>query len=154
MSFKKTDTDFHGFQITAQDRYYGNRLGSTFINVGDDEDTQVEGGGRYVTHTKKGTQQKFWHVKWQAPPADFLTVNPVRFYAMGVESNNDETSMGDYVYTATRLIVVEPKRPKRDKRSTLLTRARNAKKSSAGYNLNCYVVWRNAVAVAAFLYRG
>ena len=67
-------------------------------------------------------------MKWQAPPADFLTVNPVRFYAMGVESNNDDTSMGDYVYTATRLIVVEPKKAKKDKRSTLLTRARNTKR--------------------------
>ena len=46
VSFKQTDTEFHGFQITAQDSYYGNRLVGTFINVGDDEDTQVEAGGR------------------------------------------------------------------------------------------------------------
>ena len=34
----------------------------------------------------------------------------MKFYAMGVEANNDETSMGDYVYKATRLIVVESKK--------------------------------------------
>lgn len=112
ISFKQTDTDFHGFQITAQDSYFGNRLVGTFINVGDDEDTQVEAGGRFATHTKKGTNQKFWHVKWQAPPTDFFVANPIRFYAMGVESNNDGTPMGDYIYRATRLIVVEPKKVK------------------------------------------
>jgi len=112
VSFKQTNTDFHGFQITAQDTYF-NRLVGTFINVGDD-DTQVEeAGGRFATHTKKGTQQKFWHVKWQAPPPDFWVANPVRFYAMGIEANNDETPMGDYIYKATRLIVVEPKKAKK-----------------------------------------
>ncbi|MDN3511442.1 MAG: Reeler domain-containing protein [Candidatus Jettenia sp. CY-1] len=109
VSFKQTDTDFHGFQITAQDRYY-NRLVGTFVNVGDDEDTQVEAEGNYATHTKKGTQQKFWHVKWQAPPADFWIANPVRFYAMGIEADNDGTAMGDYIYKATRLIIVEQKK--------------------------------------------
>lgn len=112
VSFKQTDTDFHGFQITAQDNYYGSRLVGNFINVGDDEDTQIEAGGRFATHTKKGTQQRFWHVKWQAPPSDFFIANPVRFYAMGVEADNDETPMGDYIYKATRLIVVEPKKKK------------------------------------------
>ena len=112
VSFKQTNTDFHGFQITAQDTYF-NRLVGTFINVGDDEDTQVEAGGHFATHTKKGTQQKFWHVKWQAPPPDFWVANPVRFYAMGIEANNDETPMGDYIYKATRLIVVEPKKAKK-----------------------------------------
>lgn len=114
VSFKQTNTQFHGFQITAQDSYYGSRLVGNFINVGDDEDTQVEAGGRFATHTKKGTSQKFWHVKWQAPYADFFVANPVRFYAMGLEANNDETPMGDYVYKATRLIVVEPKKAKKD----------------------------------------
>lgn len=109
VSFKKTTTTFHGFQIAAQDRYY-NRTVGTFINVGDDEDTQVEAGGHYATHTKKGTEQRFWHVKWQAPPEDFWVANPVRFYAMGVEADNDGTAMGDYIYTATRLIIVKPKK--------------------------------------------
>ena len=110
VTFEKADTESHGFQVAAQDSYYGNRFVGTFINVGDDEDTQVEAGGRFATHTKKGTNQKFWHVKWQAPPKDFLVANPVRFYAMGIEANNDGTSMGDYVYKATRLITVEPKK--------------------------------------------
>ena len=114
VSFKQTNTEFHGFQITAQDSYYGSRLVGNFINVGDDEDTQVEAGGRFATHTKKGTSQKFWHVKWQAPYADFFVANPVRFYAMGIEANNDETPMGDYIYKATRLIVVEPKKTKKE----------------------------------------
>lgn len=114
VSFKQTDTEFHGFQITAHDNYLGNRLVGTFINVGEDEDTQVEAGGRFATHTKKGTSQKFWHVKWQAPPEDFFVSNPVRFYAMGVESNNDGTAMGDYIYKATRLIAVERKKVKKE----------------------------------------
>lgn len=114
VSFKQTTKEFHGFQVTAHDNYYGNRLVGTFINVGNDEDTQVEAGGRFATHTKKGTNQKFWHVKWQAPPEDFLVANPVRFYAMGVEANNDGTAMGDYIYKATRLITVTRKKVKKE----------------------------------------
>lgn len=112
VTFEKTDTEFHGFQIAAQDNYF-NRLIGMFINVGDDEDTQIEAGGRFASHTKKGTGQKFWHVKWQAPLADFWVANPVKFYAMGVEANNDETSMGDYVYKTTRLITVARKKTSR-----------------------------------------
>ncbi len=113
VSFKQTDTDFHGFQIAAQDRYY-NRLVGTFINVGDDEDTQVEANGNYATHTKKGTGQRYWHVKWQAPPENFFVANPVRFYAMGVEADNDGTAMGDYIYKATRLIIVEQRKEQKE----------------------------------------
>lgn len=113
VSFKQTDTDFHGFQIAAQDRYY-NRLVGTFINVGDDEDTQVEANGNYATHTKKGTGQRYWHVKWQAPPEDSFVANPVRFYAMGVEADNDGTAMGDYIYKATRLIIVEQRKEQKE----------------------------------------
>lgn len=51
-------------------------LVGTFINVGDDEDTQVEAGGRFATHTKRGRARNFWHVKWQAPPADFFCGQP------------------------------------------------------------------------------
>ena len=57
ITFEKTDTEFHGFQITAQDSYYGSRLVGTFINVGDDEDTQVEAGGRFATHTKRNSAE-------------------------------------------------------------------------------------------------
>ncbi len=113
VSFKQTDTDFHGFQIGAQDRYY-NRMVGTFINVGDDEDTQIEANGNYATHTKKGTEQRYWHVKWQAPPKDSFVANPVRFYAMGLEADNDGTAMGDYVYKATRLIIVEQRREQKE----------------------------------------
>ena len=34
---------------------------------------------------------------------------------MGIEANNDDTPMGDYIYKATRQIVVEPKKIKRNK---------------------------------------
>lgn len=112
VSFEKTNTEFHGFEITANDRYY-NQIVGTFINPDNDEDIQIIGNGLFVTHTKKGTQQKFWHVKWQAPPADFPVQNPVRLYAMGVEADNDGTAMGDYIYKATRLIEVVPKMVKK-----------------------------------------
>ena len=109
VSFEKTTTEFHGFEITAQDFYF-DRLVGTFINVEGGDDTQIIGSEHFVTHTKKGTSQKFWHVKWQSPPANTFVANPVRFYAMGIEANNDGTSMGDYVYKATRLVTVEKKK--------------------------------------------
>ena len=112
ISFEKSNTESHGFEITAQDRYE-NRIVGNFI-IGDADDVQIIGSGLFVTHTKKGTQQKFWHVKWQAPPADFLVQNPVRFYAMGVEGDNDGTALGDYIYKATRLIEVVPKKAKKE----------------------------------------
>ncbi|MDR4508307.1 MAG: hypothetical protein MRJ65_08750 [Candidatus Brocadiaceae bacterium] len=111
VSFKMTDTDYHGFQITAQDMYFNRSVG-TFLNVGNDADTQIQAAGRYAAHTKKGTTQRYWHVKWQAPPPDFWVANPVRFSAMGLEANNDGTSKGDYVYGATRYIIIEPKNGK------------------------------------------
>ena len=82
--------------------------------MGDDEDTQVEAGG-VATHTKKGTQQKFWHVKMAGAFFGLFVANPVRFYAMGIEANNDDTPMGDYIYKATRLIVVGQRKQKRAK---------------------------------------
>lgn len=114
ISFEKSNTESHGFEITAQDRNE-NRIVGNFINPDNAEDIQVIGSGLFVTHTKKGTQQKFWHVKWQSPPADFLVQNPVRFYAMGVEGDNDGTAMGDYIYKATRLIEVVPKKEKKER---------------------------------------
>ena len=108
ISFEKSDTESHGFEIAAQDRYY-NRLVGDFI-IGDADDVQIIGGGLYVTHTKKGANQKSWHIKWKAPPADFLVQNPVRFYALGVEGDNDGTAMGDYIYKVTRLIEVLPRK--------------------------------------------
>ena len=114
ISFEKTNSDFHGFEITAQDFYFDRSVG-TFLNADDGDDIQIIGNGHFVTHTKKGTSQKFWHIKWQAPPADFWVANPVRFYAMGAEANNDGTALGDYIYKATRLIVVEPKKPQKEK---------------------------------------
>lgn len=59
VSFKQTDTDFHGFQITAYDNYLGNRLVGTFINVGEDEDTQVEAGGLFRLIQKRGQARNF-----------------------------------------------------------------------------------------------
>jgi len=113
ISFEKSATESHGFEITAQDRYE-NRIVGNFI-LEDADDVQIIGGGLFVTHTKKGNNQKFWHIKWQAPPADFLVQNPVRFYAMGVEGDNDGTPMGDYIYKATRLIEVVPKKEKKER---------------------------------------
>ncbi|MBE7444383.1 MAG: hypothetical protein HS132_03735 [Planctomycetia bacterium] len=112
VSFKQSDTESHGFEITAQDRYE-NRIVGNFI-IEDADDAQIIGSGLFVTHTKKGTSQKSWHIKWQAPPADFVVQNPVRFYAMGVEGDNDDTAMGDYIYKATRLIEVVPKKVKKE----------------------------------------
>lgn len=112
ISFEKSNTETHGFEITAQDRNE-NRIVGNFI-IGDAEDVQIIGAGLFVTHTKKGNAQKTWHIKWQAPPADFVVQNPVRFYAMGVEGNNDDTAMGDYIYKATRLIEVVPIKAKKE----------------------------------------
>ncbi|MBI5309158.1 MAG: hypothetical protein HZB37_12730 [Planctomycetes bacterium] len=113
VSFEKTNTDSHGFEISANDRYY-NQIVGNFINPNNDEDIQVIGSGLFLTHTKKGTNQKAWHIKWQAPPADFVVQNPVRFYAMGVEGDNDGTAMGDYIYKAARLIEVVPIKAKKE----------------------------------------
>ncbi len=113
ISFEKSATESHGFEITAQDRYE-NRIVGNFI-IEDADDVQIIGSGLFVTHTKKGNNQKSWHIKWQAPPADFLVQNPVRFYAMGVEGDNDGTPMGDYIYKATRLIEVVPKKEKKER---------------------------------------
>ena len=51
ISFKKSATESHGFEITAQDRYE-NRIVGNFI-IEDADDVQIIGNGLFVTHTKK-----------------------------------------------------------------------------------------------------
>ena len=115
VSFKQTNTEFHGFQITAQDSYYGNRLVGTFINVGDDEDTQVESRWEVCDPYEKGDSAEILACKMAGAFFRLFCGQSGRFYAMGIEANNDDTPMGDYIYKATRLIVVEPKKAKKGK---------------------------------------
>ncbi|MFQ5571981.1 MAG: choice-of-anchor V domain-containing protein [Rhodothermales bacterium] len=50
----------------------------------------------YVTHTKEGTAQNEWTVRWVAPAED---AGPVTLYAAGNAANGDDKKTGDHIYT-------------------------------------------------------
>jgi len=90
-----------GFQLTALNDSQG-MAGSFSPTNGL---TQiVEGSGRdYIEHTLEGTfggstTTVAWTFNWTAPPSN---VGNVTFYAAGNQANNDGTSSGDRIITAT-----------------------------------------------------
>ncbi|HVE60019.1 MAG TPA: choice-of-anchor V domain-containing protein [Pyrinomonadaceae bacterium] len=93
-----------GFQLTAL-------AGSTpAVNFGNlNGNTQIidgAAGRKYIEHTLTGsfgnqTGGAFWTFNWTAPATN---VGAVTLYAAGNEANNDGTSEGDQIYTATATI--------------------------------------------------
>lgn len=90
-----------GFQLTA---LAATSPAGTFSNI--TGFTQIVGGAMqrdYVEHTVEGTFAGTrggaqWTFNWTAPSTD---VGPVTFYAAGNQANNDGTSSGDRILTAT-----------------------------------------------------
>jgi FG-GAP-like repeat len=95
-----------GFQLTtlttAGDAFVGTLTpGSELTQV-----ISSSGNGRsYIEHTLAGsfggsTGGAQWTFSWTAPSSN---VGPIRFYAAGNQANNDGTTEGDQIYTATAL---------------------------------------------------
>jgi len=94
-----------GFELTAMDE--NNQKAGTFV-VSDATNTQLSDNAGtnpdFVKHTRNGTYAGTndgpvsWTVDWIAPsPA----VGSVTFYAAGNAANNNNSTSGDYIYTAT-----------------------------------------------------
>lgn len=87
----------YGFELIAEDDF-GNSIGEIVIT--DSDNTQLIGGGSYITHTSEGTQGDvgaFWGFDWQAPE-DFE--GNVTFYAAGNIANGNGVQGGDVIMTA------------------------------------------------------
>lgn len=86
-----------GFQISPQNPA-GTLLGS-MANL--TAQTQINGAGKYITHTSSGTTgsgSKTWSFTWTAPPAGSGTVT---FYGAFNVTNNQSNSSGDTIFTST-----------------------------------------------------
>jgi len=93
-----------GFQITARRSGTTNDRAGTLVS----ENIQLIGidtlnNLQYATHTSQGTQpnianQAVWELLWTAPAAGFGSVT---FYAAGNAANNNLTTSGDNIYTAS-----------------------------------------------------
>lgn len=83
-----------GFQVSVQD---GNGEGvGTWLPDGNL--TQLAGrSDNHVTHTRAGTAQNEWTVRWVAPDVGAGTVT---FYAAGNDANGNGGSGGDFIYTS------------------------------------------------------
>jgi hypothetical protein len=100
-----------GFQITVLDAL--EQMAGSFATLDATTQTQEFAPRLYVTHNSPPTDGtapgqpngNSWTFHWTAPDAD---VGPVTFYAAGNAANNDETSLGDYIYTTTAVSVPEP----------------------------------------------
>ncbi|MBI3951027.1 MAG: hypothetical protein HY314_11300 [Acidobacteria bacterium] len=91
-----------GFEITACATETNEPAGRFVIT--DPTHTQLvqgENGRFYVEHTQAGsyagqTDGATWTFDWMAPETD---MGPVAFYAAGNAANNDNTRLGDWIYT-------------------------------------------------------
>jgi len=86
-----------GFQISPQDNF-GSVLG---ILTDVTTETQITGGGAYITHTTSGTagvDSKMWLFDWTAPP---MGTGSVTFYGAFNASDNNGSNNGDTIYTST-----------------------------------------------------
>ena len=90
-----------GFELTALDGT--NSAAGTFANTSNFTQWIGENGRFYIEHTFEGTfggqtGGAQWTFNWIAPSED---VGTVVFYAAGNQANNNGSSSGDQIYTAT-----------------------------------------------------
>lgn len=84
-----------GFSLSAQNAS-GADLGSLMMGSG----TQLNGGGKYVTHTASsntGSGSKSWAFQWEAPVSGS---GPVTFYAASIFADGMSGNSGDYLVLA------------------------------------------------------
>ncbi len=99
IAFDEMSAPIHGFEITAVDAS-GNKVGAFSAK---DETTQTEPyDNLYAAHTRVGTAENRWTVRWTAPTANVSS--PITFYAAGNAANGNSMSNGDYIYTDTATI--------------------------------------------------
>ena len=118
ISFPSFTEKVHGFEMTAVDAS-GKGVGKFKKFIKTDKTTQViplnskdpfrrglktAGKDKYIEQTFKGIKNSRWKVKWTAPAS---ATNPVKFYAAGVDANDNGGEDGDYVYTATKQITAK-----------------------------------------------
>jgi hypothetical protein len=87
-----------GFQISPQRT--GGALAGT-MTLTNPAQTQLLGGGKYITHTASGTSgsgSKSWTFNWTAPAAG---TGSVTFYGAFNGANNNGNSLGDIIYRST-----------------------------------------------------
>ena len=90
-----------GFSISPQ--FNGGATAGTMIAS---NETQLNGSGRYLTHTAQGTAEtapnaRIWTFNWIAPPAGS---GEVTFYAAFNASNNNNGSSGDLIFNSNLTI--------------------------------------------------
>lgn len=99
-----------GFQMTAIDGLL--QGAGTFAPSDANTQRQIQFDSftdrKYISHTEVGTavgqaNGNSWSFQWIAPDTD---VGPVTFYAAGNAANNNNLSLGDYIYTTSATIPV------------------------------------------------
>lgn len=105
VSFTQTIGARYGFEMTALDAK-GNRVG-TFKKIGNTTQVIIPNDrrgllsrdkGKYIEQTTAGTTKKSWTVIWKVPVG---AVNPITFYAAGIDADGNGNLDNDHVYTAT-----------------------------------------------------
>lgn len=99
-----------GFSVSPQ-LVGGATAGAMISSIG----TQLNGSGRYLTHTSSGTSEtssntRVWSFQWIAPAAGS---GDVTFYAAFNASNNNNTSTGDLIFNSNLTIFegIQPEPP-------------------------------------------
>lgn len=98
----RNSTTRFGFQCSPQD-ISGNLIGTLIVT--NTVQTQLNGNGKYVTHTQIGTtgpNVKTWSFDWQAPAAGS---GPVVFYSGFNYANNNFSPSGDFTGSVADTVV-------------------------------------------------
>jgi len=91
-----------GFSCSPQ-RSNGNTAGTLISAAG----MQINGGGRYITHTSAGTAEngsnsRTWNFQWTAPAAGSGTVT---FYSAMNATNSSNSSSGDIIFKSSLAVI-------------------------------------------------
>ncbi len=102
-----TSTGRTKFGFSASPQTAGGTTAGTLISAAG---MQINGAGRYITHTSAGTAQtstnsRTWTFQWTAPAAGTGTVT---FYAAMNATNSSNSSAGDMIYSSSLAIGEAP----------------------------------------------
>ena len=98
-----------GFELTALTST-GNAAAGTFASTSSNTTTLTSSGRRYVDQSSSGTFRNqtggaVWTFNWTAPATN---VGAIKFYAAGLQANNNGGPSGDQTYTAVQEIQLAP----------------------------------------------
>jgi hypothetical protein len=102
VTLARTGQSRWGFELAVRAASDGQQAGNITVTDGLQTERRTQFGIQYIHHTLSGTAPntpgpKSWTFNWTAPATQ---VGVIRFNAAGNAANNNNTNLGDFIYTA------------------------------------------------------